>query len=931
MPRIALTMARTSPDPSPLQPAAEPGRWQVRLLGTLEAQRDGLTLRRWPSRAVALLLARLALAPQRNHPREELIELLWPGVALDVGRNRLRQALSTLRGLLEDPHGHTTAVIESERNHLRVRPGALPCDAAEFERRVQLGDWEAARALYAGELMPGHYDDWVVEERLRMAALFDRVEAAPRPAVAAEARTIPRPPADPPLPASWTRAFGLEHSATRLLGAIRHARLVTVVGPGGCGKTRLALETARALREPALPELQLASAAAFDHVLYLPLVDCVDAAQVLGALAALLGVGGRELLRESALRLASAPTVLVLDNFEQLVPHATGLLMQLLEQAPALHLVVTSRVRLGLPGEQVFALGGLPLPEADALRAPHEALLNPAVALFIDRARGVRPDFDPHDDGLADLCQLVRHLDGMPLALELAASRIGSFTPRRMLQLLTQDGGERAHLQLLARGGPRSGHDDRQASIGAVVDWSWRLLAAPEQRLMQALAECAGDAGLPMLAAVAGDDTGATAARLDDLVGHSMVVARPDGPRYTLLEPVREFVRDRCPAAQRQALREGLLGWLVGWAAALGPRASSPLVEAEGRAVRALLADAALPARARLELARSLRPFWDSAGLPSAIQDALVQALDAVKRLPDTEGLASDAHEMLAYLRFEAGFSAEAASHAEAALRLAGDDASRRARALVRRAWVELAGHRDDVDAGPQVQRLDRDLGEALELARQAGDREAQARALHQRAALISQMGGEWERAEGLLAQSQALWAGLGDRRKAASRMRNRAQCWVRMGRLDEALECFERCEREARDDDDWLGQIDSLLSLSTVHASLRHWEHALDFDRRCVALCWQRWHRHGLAYAIWNPPLALAHLRRPEPAARLMAFAGRHWETQFGPLSTADRHTQRRVRRLVRAQLGEARTQALWREGEALSLGDAVALLAST
>lgn len=94
------------------------------------------------------------------------------------------------------------------------------------------------------------------------------------------------------------------------------------------------------------------------------------------------------------------------------------------------------------------------------------------------------------------------------------------------------------------------------------------------------------------------------------------------------------------------------------------------------------------------------------------------------------------------------------------------------------------------------------------------------------------------------------------------------------------------------------------------------------------MALAWQRWHRHGLAFALWNPPLALAHLRRPELAARLMAFAGRHWATQFGPLSRFDRRALRRVRRLVQAQVGAARTQALWLEGEALSLGEAVAML---
>ena len=909
----------------PAVPPARDGRWHVRLLGAVEVRRpDGQRVRSFPTRQVAALLAQLALSPQVTHARETLIEALWPGVAPDLGRNRLRQALSALKAVLERGLDRPAPLLQADRVHVRLVDEAVVCDALDFERAVRRGDPAAALALYQGELMPGHYLDWVVDERRRLAELFERVQAVP----AAPAQGSARPPADPPLPAQWTRSFGLEPSATQLQGVIRHHRLVTVVGPGGCGKTRLALETARALREPAPPEQKTAMAARFAHVLFLPMVDCFDATQALDALAASLGVGGRDLLRESALRLADAPTVMVLDNYEQLIPHAVGLVMQLLEQAPLLHLVVTSRVRLGLPGEQVFALAGLPLPETDAARTPEEALQNPAVALFVDRARSARPDFDPKAGTLADICRLVRQLKGMPLALELAASRVGSFTPQHMLQLLTQDGGSSAHLHLLSRAGPRSGHDRRQASIGAVVDWSWRLLAAPEQRLMQALAECAGDAGLPMLAAVCGEDTAATAARLDNLVGHSMVVLQPDSPRYTLLEPVREFVRDACPAATRQTLRLGLMNWLLGWAQALGTRTSSPLVETEARAVRALLSDATMPARSRLELALSLRSFWESAGLPAAIQDELTRALGTIQDQSGLEPLASDLHEMLAYLRFAAGFAAEATSHAEAALRLAGSDASRRARALVRRAWVELAGHRDDVDAGPQVPRLDNDLSEALDLAREVGDREAQARALHQRAALMSQMCGEWADAEGLLAQSQALWVELGDTRKAASRLRNRAQCWVRLGRLDDALSCLERCEREARLSDDWLGQIDSLLSLSTVHASLRHWDRALEIDRRCVALCWQRWHRHALAIALWNPPLALAHLRRPEPAARLMAFAGRHWATQFGPLSRSDRRTLRRVQRLVRAQLGAAHTQALWLEGEALSLGEAVALL---
>ncbi len=182
----------TATDHDSAVPAALAGpRWRVRLLGAVDAVGvagavDGLpgaapVLSHWPTRAVAALLARLALWPDRVHPREELVELLWPGVGLSVGRNRLRQALSTLKALLETRGAGAATVLVADHLGIRVVPGALTCDALDFERRLRAGDGAAAQRLYRGDLMPGHYDDWVLQERRRLAALWEQLDAASLP------------------------------------------------------------------------------------------------------------------------------------------------------------------------------------------------------------------------------------------------------------------------------------------------------------------------------------------------------------------------------------------------------------------------------------------------------------------------------------------------------------------------------------------------------------------------------------------------------------------------------------------------------------------------------------------------------------------------------------------------------------------------------
>lgn len=221
-------------------PAGEP-RWQVCLLGRVSASDGVQQLDRFPSRAVAALLARLALAPERVHPREELVELLWPGVTLEVGRNRLRQALSTLKSMLEPPGQPGAAVIQADRHSVRAVPDALGCDARQFERLVQAGRSAEARALYRGELMPGYYEEWIGEERQRLAALHETLPAqavADLPAEHPVNRASPELAAPSPatLPTYLTRLFGVEMAEARLRTLVRSQRLVTLLGPGAAAR-----------------------------------------------------------------------------------------------------------------------------------------------------------------------------------------------------------------------------------------------------------------------------------------------------------------------------------------------------------------------------------------------------------------------------------------------------------------------------------------------------------------------------------------------------------------------------------------------------------------------------------------------------------------------------------------------------------------------
>lgn len=852
---------------------------RLRLLGGFQVERAGrVELTRLPSRAAALLLARLALQPRRQHPREELVELLWPGVELDVGRNRLRQTLSTLRALLET---QDAPLFCADRLQISLLPGALSSD---------VGDFEATRSLvhYGGDLLPGHFDDWVVAERHRLAALAE-AQPLPRPPVVHAAAPAPQPLAASratSLPRYLTRYFTPPGRLEALAAQLPQHRLFTLIGPGGVGKTRLAVELA--WRQ--FSELHWSCGMA-------ALAEVRDEATLVSALERALTVtrGGGWPALEAALQDAGAVRLLVLDNAEQALGIVAAAVQRLLAAAPELCLLVTSRHALEVDGEILIDVQ----PLADAQET--------ALALFIDRARAVRADFHASRDNQAALAELIAALQGLPLALELAAARVRSFSPAQMLAQWRETPAEGSALPNWLSSPTRA---PRHASVAGLLDWSLRLLGPEPQALLQRLAALPGAFSWADVAALDG-----TPDVLNELTGHCLVQTGDDTePRYRMLELLRRGVLARVPAPEQRAARSSLRAALCDWAQALGLQAPITAWQPRRDLARALIGCAADDddAATGLRLALAMRPCWESDGVDRLLVDHLGQLLH---RLPPS----SAGHELRAQLAFTHGDRALALAEAELALQQAGTDPAARAAALVRRAWVLLAG--DNREQGQT-----RPLEEAVSLARRAGDVATEARAWQQLAA-IAVSRGQPAQAEALYARAQDLWEALGHARQAAARLRNRAQCLIEIGDVATAVEWITACQRMAEAEGDGVGQLDAAYSLALAHASRRDWALALTAARQALRIAHGRQHLHARALALQLFARPLARLRQPEQALQLAAFAAQYWERHLGALGAREARALARVRRLAAAQLGRERAASAWASGQTLGLAQALAM----
>ncbi|HET8631997.1 MAG TPA: tetratricopeptide repeat protein [Thermomicrobiales bacterium] len=501
------------------------------------------------------------------------------------------------------------------------------------------------------------------------------------PAQAADLRAAARPGAAgdgiaPPLsnlPVPPTPLLGREGAlaAVAVLLYADGARLVTLTGPGGVGKTRLGLATARQLT-PAFR----------DGAWLVELAPLADPALVAAAIAGALGVmeaGGRSPVAGLVAHLRHKHLLLVLDNCEHLLA-GLGLVAELLAACPGLAVLATSRAPLGLAGEREYPVPPLALPDPRASPAAADLGGYAAVALFLARAQAVAPDAVATDADLPAVAAICARLDGLPLAIELAAARARLLPPRALLARLE-------HRLPLLTGGPRDA-PARQRTLRDTLAWSHALLTESERALFRRLAVFAGGWTLDAAAAVCAADEAEPLDALDglDALARASLLRRVgDGagePRFTMLETIREYAGERLDeSGEAGAVRARHAAYYLALAERAEPhlwggpeqRAWVERLEAEHDNGRAALAWAAERGEAELELrlVAALGWFWFTHGHATEGRGRLERALAAAPAGPALLRARALAH--LGLIASQQGDHLGAAAALEASLALFRD------------------------------------------------------------------------------------------------------------------------------------------------------------------------------------------------------------------------------------------------------------------
>jgi predicted ATPase/class 3 adenylate cyclase len=672
------------------------------------------------------------------------------------------------------------------------------------------------------------------------------------------------------LPAPGTSLIGRNEALAVLTAILADPanRLVTIVGPGGIGKTRLALALAARL-----------AAGREDGVWWVPLADLTDPAAAAPAIAAALDLredADRPALAAVSERLDSRAALLVLDNVEQVIAAAADV-ASLLRDCPRLQIVVTSRAPLRIAGEREFPAAPLAAPELPARAAVGFGAAAvggfAAVQLFVERARAIRPDFALTDANAVPIARICRRLDGLPLAIELAAAHVRLLSPARLLERLDLG------LPFLAGGGRDA--PDRQRTLRATIDWSYGLLDPPCRALFARLAVFAGGATIEAVVQICGADLGDDPlAALERLAEQSLIRLDDDGVdavRVTMLETIREYARERFDATPE---RDRVIGvhadWLIDLAAAAEPELSGPdqadwleRLEREHDNFRIALENLSRLGRPadRLRLAGSLWRFWWVRGHLGEGRDQLREAIAGVSdddpALAQPRARALDGAGALAEAQGDID-QAEALHRAALAAWRAAGDRRGAARALDNLGIIALHDRGD-----PAAAREAFDA--ALTLYRDAGDDAGAASALSNLgdAALTEE---DYAAADALLRETLAMAEARGDVRGIAAGLTSLGALAFFQGDHPQAVALYERSLPLWRRLGDAQGEALVLGNLGEALQQLRQPDRAGELYAACLAAAEDLGDRQGVAFALSH----LGELAREagEDGAALRRFA---------------------------------------------------------
>jgi predicted ATPase/DNA-binding CsgD family transcriptional regulator len=678
------------------------------------------------------------------------------------------------------------------------------------------------------------------------------------------------------LPAPLTSFIGREREVASVVGLLRNerVRLLTLTGPGGVGKTRLALQVARIVRGDFA-----------DGVVFVDLAPLRDAARVLATIARALDVpeaGGRPVEERLASALTGKSLLLILDSFEQ-VGAAAPAIADLLAACPDLVILATCHGAMRLSGEQEFPVRPLALPDPEQLPPLPELSSSEAVSLFVERAVAVSPGFTLTAENAAAVAAICRTLDGLPLAIELAAARAKVLSPKALLARLD-------HRLALLTGGTRDA-PERQRTLRDAIAWSHDLLTDEEQALFRRLAVFVGGCTLEAVEAVTdgasgGDVLEGVASLVDKSLLHVVDQSNLES-RFAMLETIRAYALEQLQdGREEEAARDAHLSYFLELANRAEPELTGRnqvewlnRLEAEHHNLRAALTWALDAGRLDqgLCLAGALLRYWEHHSHYAEEGQWLEQALArAGAESVQVRAKALHAAGVVAFWRGDRPRAETALREALALFREAGDDGGA---AFALNRLGTLALHAGDFG------RADECFAEAGRSIRKVGDEDGIA-ALEGQLGYAALLQGDYENAEMHLGDALARYRHLGSKLGTGRVLIHLGRSRTEQGEAVQALPLLQE---------------------------------ALECDRETG----NRWY---LAEALEAIAAAAARLGEAERATRLWGAAGALRDVLGAPVPPPDRARVEAEASAARNRLGEAGFSAAMEQGRALSLEEAVA-----